>query len=44
MAAKVFEGEIECALISGSEANRASKGARRNGVEINWADERRRRV
>jgi len=38
MAAKVFEGEIECALISGSEANRASKGARRHGVEINWAD------
>lgn len=38
MAAKVFAGEIECALISGSEANRASKGARRHGVEINWAD------
>ena len=38
MAAKVFTGEIECALISGSEANRASKGARRHGVDINWAD------
>jgi len=38
MAAKVFAGEIDCALISGSEANRASKGARRHGVEINWAD------
>ena len=38
MAAKIFDGEIECALISGSEANRASKGARRHGVEINWAD------
>jgi acetyl-CoA C-acetyltransferase len=38
MAAKVFAGEIDCALISGSEANRASKGARRHGVEIDWAD------
>lgn len=38
MAAKIHEGEIECALVSGSEANRASKGARRNGVEIDWAD------
>ena len=38
MAAKIHAGDIECALISGSEANRASKGARRNGVEINWAD------
>lgn len=39
MAAKIHAGEIDCALISGSEANRASKGARRHGVEINWADE-----
>ncbi|MEZ5969458.1 MAG: acetyl-CoA acetyltransferase [Hyphomonas sp.] len=38
MAAKIHAGEIDCALISGSEANRASKGARRHGVEINWAD------
>ncbi|KCZ49365.1 acetyl-CoA acetyltransferase [Hyphomonas pacifica] len=39
MAAKIHAGDIDCALISGSEANRASKGARRNGVEINWADD-----
>lgn len=38
MAAKIFDGEIECALISGSEANRASKGARRHGVDIDWTD------
>lgn len=38
MAAKIHAGEIDCALISGSEANRASKGARRHGVEISWAD------
>ncbi len=38
MAAKIHAGEIECALISGSEANRASKGARKNGVAIDWTD------
>ncbi len=38
MAARVHAGEIEAALISGSEANRASKGARKHGVELNWAD------
>ncbi|KCZ58764.1 MULTISPECIES: acetyl-CoA acetyltransferase [Hyphomonas] len=38
MAARIFAGEAEVALISGSEANRASKGARRHNVEINWAD------
>ena len=38
MAARIHAGEAEVALISGSEANRASKGARRNNVEINWAD------
>lgn len=37
-AARIHAGEFEAVLISGSEANRASKGARRNGVEINWAD------
>jgi acetyl-CoA C-acetyltransferase len=39
MAGRIHAGEVEVALISGSEANRASKGARRNGVEINWADD-----
>jgi acetyl-CoA C-acetyltransferase len=38
MARRIHEGEIEAVLISGSEANRASKGARKHGVEINWAD------
>lgn len=38
-ARRIHEGEVEAVLISGSEANRASKGARRHNVEINWADE-----
>tara|TARA_R110000787_G_scaffold3868_8_gene14854 strand:- start:2163 stop:3677 length:1515 start_codon:yes stop_codon:yes gene_type:complete len=38
MAARIHAGEVEVALISGSEANRASKGARRHKVEIDWAD------
>ncbi|MEQ9506984.1 MAG: acetyl-CoA acetyltransferase [Hyphomonas sp.] len=38
MARRIHAGEIDAALISGSEANRASKGARKHGVEINWAD------
>ena len=39
MANRIHQGEFDVALIAGSEANRASKGARRNEVEINWADE-----
>lgn len=38
MARRIHDGEIDGVLISGSEANRASKGARKHGVEINWAD------
>ena len=38
MAARIYAGEIECALVTGSEANKASKAARKHGVEINWAD------
>ncbi|MEM9054583.1 MAG: acetyl-CoA acetyltransferase [Pseudomonadota bacterium] len=38
MAARVHAGEIECALVTGSEANKASKAARRHGIELNWAD------
>ncbi|MGB3626380.1 MAG: acetyl-CoA acetyltransferase [Henriciella sp.] len=38
MASRIHAGEIEVALVAGSEANRASKGARKNGVEIDWAD------
>lgn len=37
-ARRIHEGELDGVLISGSEANRASKGARRYGLEINWAD------
>ncbi|MEO0818383.1 MAG: acetyl-CoA acetyltransferase [Pseudomonadota bacterium] len=37
-AAAIHEGEAECVLIAGSEANKASKAARRHGVVINWAD------
>ncbi|MEM1152196.1 MAG: acetyl-CoA acetyltransferase, partial [Pseudomonadota bacterium] len=37
-AAAIHAGEAECVLIAGSEANKASKAARRHGVEINWAD------
>ena len=37
-ARRIHEGEIDAVLISGSEANRASKGARKHGVDINWAD------
>jgi acetyl-CoA C-acetyltransferase len=39
MAARIHTGEIEVALVAGSEANRASKGAVKNKVEIDWADE-----
>ncbi|MEQ9315026.1 MAG: acetyl-CoA acetyltransferase [Henriciella sp.] len=38
MAARIHAGDIDVALVAGSEANRASKGARKNKVEINWAD------
>ena len=38
MAARIHAGEIECALVTGSEANKASKAARKHGVEIDWAD------
>ena len=38
MASRIHSGEIECALVTGSEANKASKAARKHGVEINWAD------
>lgn len=38
MANRIHAGEFDVALVAGSEANRASKGARRNGVEIGWTD------
>lgn len=38
MSRRIFDGEIECALISGSEANRTSKAGRKHNVDINWAD------
>lgn len=38
MAARIHAGEIDCALVTGSEANKASKAARKHGVKIDWAD------
>ncbi|MEM1086355.1 MAG: acetyl-CoA acetyltransferase [Pseudomonadota bacterium] len=38
MARRIHEGEIDCALVTGSEANKASKAARKHGVEIDWTD------
>lgn len=38
MASRMIDGEFGCVLLSGSEANRASKGARRHGVVIDWSD------
>lgn len=38
MAARIHEGEMDCALVTGSEANRASKAARKHAVEIDWTD------
>jgi acetyl-CoA C-acetyltransferase len=39
MAARIHSGEIDAALISGSEANKASKAAVKRGMELNWADD-----
>lgn len=38
MANRIHSGEIECALVTGSEANKTSKAARKHGVEIDWTD------
>jgi len=38
MANRIHAGEFDVALIAGSEANRASKGAQKHGMEIDWAD------
>ena len=38
-AAKIHAGECDCALVTGSQAMRASKGAQRNGITLSWADE-----
>lgn len=39
MAARIHDGELQCVLLTGSEANRASKGARKNQIDIEWADD-----
>ncbi|WP_233124229.1 acetyl-CoA acetyltransferase [Henriciella pelagia] len=39
MASRIHAGEFDVALVAGSEANRASKGARKHGVTIDWADD-----
>jgi len=38
MASRIFAGETECALISGSEAVKASKAARKHGIDLDWTD------
>ncbi|MEM5517754.1 acetyl-CoA acetyltransferase [Henriciella sp. AS95] len=39
MAKRIHEGEFDVALVAGSEANLASKSARRNNIDIDWADD-----
>ncbi|MDJ0921015.1 MAG: acetyl-CoA acetyltransferase [Henriciella sp.] len=39
MASRIYAGETECALISGSEAVKSSKAARKLGLEIDWTGE-----
>ncbi len=38
VSARIHAGEFRAALVAGSEANRASKAARRKGLEIDWMD------
>lgn len=38
MAARISAGETDCALITGAEANRASKAANKRGISLNWQD------
>ena len=37
-AARIFEGEFSCVLISGAEANRAAKAAKKHGLALDWSD------
>lgn len=38
LAARIFDGEFECALISGSEAIKTAKAAKKHGLNIDWTD------
>lgn len=38
ISARIFEGEFSSALISGAEANRAAKAAKKLDVVLDWAD------
>lgn len=38
ISARIFEGEISCALLSGAEANRAAKAAKKLEIDLEWAD------
>ncbi|MEL6828870.1 MAG: acetyl-CoA acetyltransferase, partial [Pseudomonadota bacterium] len=38
MAGRIYRGESEIALITGSEANRSMKQAKRAGIELDWKD------
>lgn len=39
MSNRILDGEIDVALVAGSEANLASKQAMRNGLKLDWADD-----
>lgn len=38
MAARIHAGEFECVLVTGSEATKTSKAARRHELAIDWSD------
>ena len=37
-ASRIFEGDFSCALISGTEAIRATKAAKKHEMQLDWAD------
>lgn len=39
MAARIHNGEADCTLVTGSEAIKASKAARKHELEIDWSDD-----
>jgi len=39
MARRIHDGEIEAAMVVGSEAIKASKAAKKHGIELDWTDD-----
>ena len=39
VAGKIHAGEIDCALIAGAEATKASRAAQKHGIELDWSDD-----